>query len=151
MSPTKKASTTGNFTAEERAAMKEYAAELQTEKRRKGVADKAALDLADQLDKIAGLPEPDRTVAQRVHEIITATVPQYAPKTWYGMPAYYLDGKPVVFFQPAGKFKARYSTLGFNDGATLDDGAMWPTSFAITELGPAEEAWIAELVKRAAG
>ena len=150
MSPTKKASTTGNFTAEERAAMKEYAAELQADKRRQGSADKAALDLADQLEKIAALPEPDRSVAERVHAIITTAVPEYAPKTWYGMPAYYLNGKPVVFFQPAAKFKARYSTLGFNDGATLDDGAMWPTSFAITELGAEEEARIAELVKRAA-
>lgn len=149
MSPTKKESVTGNFSAEERAAMKEYAAELQAEKKRKGSADKAALDAQDLLEKIAALPEEDRAVAEKVHAIITAAVPELAPKTWYGMPAYYRDGKPVVFFQPAGKFKARYSTLGFNDGATLDDGAMWPTSFALTTIGPAEEERIAELVKRA--
>ena len=151
MSPTKKASTTGNFTAEERAAMKEYAAELQAEKRRKGSADKAALDLADQLDKIASLSGDDRVLAEKVHEIVSAAAPQLAPKTWYGMPAYYRDGKPIVFFQPAGKFKARYSTLGFNDGALLDEGKMWATSYALTTLGPEEEARIAELVRRAAG
>lgn len=151
MSPTRKASTTGNFTAEERAAMKEYAAELQADKRRKGSADKAALDLADQLEKIASLIGEDRVLAEKVHEIVTAVAPQLAPKTWYGMPAYYRDGKPIVFFQPAGKFKARYSTLGFNDGALLDDGPMWATSYALTTLGPEEEARIAELVLRAAG
>jgi len=151
MSPTKKASTTGKFTAEERAAMKEYAAELQAEKRRQGSADKAALDLADQLDKIASLAGEDRVMAEKVHAIITEAAPQLAPKTWYGMPAYYRDGRAVVFFQPAGKFKARYATLGFNDGAALDDGAMWPTSYALMTLGPAEEKRIAELVKRAAG
>jgi uncharacterized protein YdhG (YjbR/CyaY superfamily) len=151
MSPTKKDSTTGNFSAEERAAMKEYAAELQRQKRRPGSADKAALDLADQLEKIASLAGEDRVLAEKVHEIVTAVAPQLAPKTWYGMPAYYRDGKPIVFFQPAGKFKARYATLGFNDGALLDDGAMWPTSYALTTLGPKEEAAIAEVVRRAAG
>jgi uncharacterized protein YdhG (YjbR/CyaY superfamily) len=151
MSPTKKESVTGNFSAEERAAMKEYAAELQAEKRRKGSADKAALDVQDLLDKIAALPDDDRIVAEKVHAIITGAAPELAPKTWYGMPAYYRDGKPIVFFQPAAKFKARYSTLGFNDGAFLDDGAMWPTSYALTTLGPDEEKKIAELVRRAAG
>ncbi|MBN9103374.1 MAG: DUF1801 domain-containing protein [Propionibacteriaceae bacterium] len=149
MSPTKKESVTGNFSAEERAAMKEYAAELQAEKKRKGSADKAALDAQDLLDKIAALDGDDRVLAEKVHAIITAAAPELAPKTWYGMPAYYRDGKAVVFFQPAAKFKARYSTLGFNDGATLDDGDMWPTSYALTTIGPAEEKKIAELVNRA--
>lgn len=151
MSPTKKESVTGNFSAEERAAMKEYAAELQAEKKRKGSADKAALDAQDLLDKIAALADEDRAIAEKVHAIITAAAPELAPKTWYGMPAYYRDGQAVVFFQPAAKFKARYSTLGFNDGANLDEGDMWPTSYALTTIGPAEEKKIAELVKRAAG
>lgn len=149
MSPTKKESTTGNFSAEERAAMKEYAAELQAEKKRKGSADKAALDAQDLLDKIAALDGDDRVLAEKVHAIITAAAPDLAPKTWYGMPAYYRDGKPIVFFQSAAKFKARYSTLGFNDGATLDEGDMWPTAYALTTIGPAEEKRI--VVKRAAG
>jgi uncharacterized protein YdhG (YjbR/CyaY superfamily) len=139
------------FSADERAAMKEYAAELQAEKRRKGSADKAALDRQDLLDKIAALPDDDRVVAERVHAIVTEAAPELLPKTWYGMPAYYRDGRAVVFFQPAAKFKARYSTLGFNDGAALDDGAMWPTSYALTTIGPVEEKRIAELVRRAAG
>ncbi|MFT4111117.1 iron chaperone [Propionicimonas sp.] len=139
------------FSADERAAMKEYAAELKAEKQRKGAADKAALDAQDLLEKIAALADGDRETAQKVHAIVTSAAPDLAPKTWYGMPAYYRDGKAVVFFQPAGKFKARYSTLGFNDGAALDDGAMWPTSYALTTIGPAEEKQIAELVRRAAG
>jgi uncharacterized protein YdhG (YjbR/CyaY superfamily) len=149
MTTAKKASTTGNFSAEERAAMKEYAAELQAEKKRKGSADKAALDAQDLLDKIAALEGDDRVLAEKVHAIVIAAAPELAPKTWYGMPAYYRNGQAVVFFQPAAKFKARYSTLGFNDGATLDEGDMWPTSYALTTIGPAEEKKIAELVRRA--
>lgn len=143
--------TSGGFSAEERAAMKEYAAELKTAKSRSGKADKAALDAKDLLEKIASLPDGDRELAEKVHSIVTTAAPELAPKTWYGMPAYYRDGAAVVFFQPAAKFKARYSTLGFNDGARLDDGSFWPTSYAITTIGPAEEKQIAELVKRAVG
>ncbi|MGC3993769.1 MAG: DUF1801 domain-containing protein [Propionicimonas sp.] len=147
----RESTSSAGFSAEERAAMKEYAAELKAEKQRKGAADKAALDVQDLLDKIAALDDGDRQTAQMVHAIVTKVAPDLAPKTWYGMPAYYRDGKAVVFFQPAGKFKARYSTLGFNDGAALDDGAMWPTSYALTTIGPAEEEQIGELVRRAAG
>lgn len=101
------------------------------------------------LAKIAEMPEPDRSMAERLHAIITASAPVLSPRTWYGMPAYAKDGKVVCFFQSAAKFKTRYATLGFTDQANLDDGAMWPTSFALRELGPAEEAKIAALVKKA--
>jgi uncharacterized protein YdhG (YjbR/CyaY superfamily) len=97
------------------------------------------------------MPEPDRTMAQRVHEIISQAAPGLLPKTWYGMPAYAIGKDTICFFQPAGKFKARYSTLGFNDKAKLDDGELWPTSFAVTELTPEVEKRIAELVRRAVG
>ncbi len=139
------------FSAEERAAMKDAAAEQRAAKQRANRADKAALDLKDLLDKIAGFPDDDRVLAEKVHAIVTAAAPDLAPKTWYGMPAYYRGGQPVVFFQPASKFKARYSILGFNDSAALDDGALWPTSYAVTAIGPAEEQQIAELIQRAAG
>ena len=147
MSQPKKKGTQG-FTAEERAAMKERAKELKAEARAN--KDRAAGE-NDLLAKIADLPEPERAMAQRLHEIITANAPVLAPKTWYGMPAYARDGKIVCFFTPASKFNARYATFGFNDAANLDDGAMWPTSFALEELGAAEEARIGELVRRAAG
>ena len=101
------------------------------------------------LEKIAELPEPDRAMAKRLHAIVKATAPELSPRTWYGMPAYALDGKVVCFFQSAQKFKTRYATLGFNDSATLDDGAMWPTAFALTKLTPAEEARIGTLMKKA--
>jgi uncharacterized protein YdhG (YjbR/CyaY superfamily) len=130
------------FTAEERAAMKERAREA----RRASTADGES----DVLEKIAEMAEPDRAMAERVHEIITASAPDLTPRTWYGMPAYAKDGKVVCFFQPALKFKARYSTLGFNDKANLDDGAMWPTAFALKELTAADEKRIAALVKQAA-
>jgi uncharacterized protein YdhG (YjbR/CyaY superfamily) len=130
------------FTAEERAAMKERAQEMKAEARR---ADGERAVLA----KIAEMPEPDRALARRVHAIIKASAPALAPKTWYGMPAYAKEGKVVCFFQSADKFKSRYATLGFNDAANLDEGAMWPTSFALKELTAAEEAKIGALVKKA--
>ena len=101
------------------------------------------------LAKIAEMPEPDRTMAERLHAIVKDNAPDLSPKTWYGMPAYAKDGKVVCFFQSADKFKARYATFGFNDAANLDEGAMWPTSFALKELTAAEEARIGELVKKA--
>jgi uncharacterized protein YdhG (YjbR/CyaY superfamily) len=134
------------FTAEERAAMKDRARELKAEAG-KGKADGEA----DLLAKIAEMPAADRAMAERVHAIVKASAPALSPKTWYGMPAYARDGKVVCFFQSASKFKARYATLGFNDAAKLDDGVMWPTSFALKELTAAEEARIRALVKKAVG
>jgi uncharacterized protein YdhG (YjbR/CyaY superfamily) len=134
------------FTAEERAAMKERAKELKAEAR--AAKDKAAGE-SDVLAKIAEMSEPDRAMAERLHAIIKASAPVLSPKTWYGMPAYARDGKVVCFFQSAEKFNARYATFGFNDTANLDDGAMWPTSFALKELTDAEEARIIALVKKA--
>jgi uncharacterized protein YdhG (YjbR/CyaY superfamily) len=148
MSPKKsttatKTKSTG-FTAEERAAMKERAREL---KARKSKADGEA----DVLAKIAQMKGSDRTMAKRIHEIVTENAPDLTPRTWYGMPAYgNQDGKVVCFFRDAKKFKDRYATFGFNDSAKLDRGAMWPTSFALKELTAAEEKQIAGLVKRAA-
>lgn len=139
------------FTADERAAMKEHAAETRKAARRGSAADKAAEAARDVLAKIAELSGADRAIAERVHAVVTAAAPQLAPKLWYGMPAYALDGKNVCFFQSAEKFKARYATLGFNDPAKLDDGAMWATAFALTELTPEVEARIAALVQRAVG
>ncbi len=128
--------------------MKERAQELKAEARRGPRADKADGESAV-LAKIAEMPEPDRAMAKRLHTIIKASAPALSPKTWYGMPAYAKDGKVVCFFQGAQKFKSRYATLGFNDEAKLDEGAMWPTSFALKELTAAEEARIAALVKKA--
>jgi uncharacterized protein YdhG (YjbR/CyaY superfamily) len=134
------------FTDEERAAMKERAKELKAEAR----ANKnKAQGESDVLAKIAEMPEPDRAMAKRIHEIIKASAPALSPKTWYGMPAYAKDGKVVCFFQGAQKFNARYATFGFNDVANLDEGAMWPTSFALKELTATEEARISALVKKA--
>jgi uncharacterized protein YdhG (YjbR/CyaY superfamily) len=141
--------TTAGFTAEERAAMKERAREAKAEARRGSKADKAAEAAREVLAKIAEMPEADRAMAERIHAIVTETAPDLAPKTWYGMPAYAKDGKVVCFFQPASKFDYRYATLGFNDAANLDDGKMWPTTFALTALTADEEARIAGLVKRA--
>jgi uncharacterized protein YdhG (YjbR/CyaY superfamily) len=133
------------FTAEEREAMRERAKELKAE------AQKADGERAV-LAKIAEMPETDRAMAERLHEIVKASAPELSPKTWYGMPAYAnKDGKVVCFFQSAEKFNSRYATFGFSDKANLDEGAMWPTSFALKELGAAEEARIGTLVKRAAG
>jgi uncharacterized protein YdhG (YjbR/CyaY superfamily) len=134
------------FTDEERAAMKERAQELKAEARAN--KDKAAGE-RDVLAKIAEMPEPDRAMAERLHAIIKASAPALWPKTWYGMPAYAKDGKVVCFFQSAQKYNSRYSTFGFQDAANLDEGAMWPTSFALTELTAAEEARIGALVKKA--
>ncbi len=136
------------FTAEERAAMKERAKELKAEARAN--KDRAVGESALR-EKLAEMPEPDRSMGERLHAIVTASTPVLAPKTWYGMPAYARDGKIVCFFQPAQKFGSRYATFGFTDEAHLDDGAMWPTSFALKELTAEAEARIAELVERAAG
>ena len=138
--------TSKGFTAEERAAMKERAKELKAEAR----ANKNKADgESDVLAKIAEMPEPDRAIAERLHAIIKASAPALSPKTWYGMPAYARDGKVVCFFTSADKFKSRYATFGFNDDANLDEGAMWPTSFALKELTAADEARIGALVKKA--
>ena len=136
------------FTSEERAAMKERAQELKAEARRGPRAGKADGE-SDVLAKIAEMPEPDRAMAKRLHAIINANAPALSPKTWYGMPAYARDGKVVCFFQSAQKFNSRYATLGFSDTANLDEGAMWPTSFALKGLTAADEKKIGALVKKA--
>jgi uncharacterized protein YdhG (YjbR/CyaY superfamily) len=138
------------FTDEEQAAMKERAQELKAEARRGPRAKKDKVDgESDVLAKIAEMPEPDRAMAKRLHAIIKASAPALSPKTWYGMPAYAKDGKVVCFFQSAQKFKTRYATFGFSDAASLDEGAMWPTAFALKELTATEEARISALVKKA--
>jgi uncharacterized protein YdhG (YjbR/CyaY superfamily) len=142
MTTTTKTKASSGFTADERAAMKERARELKAE------AQKADGERAV-LAKIAEMPEPDRSMAERLHAIIKASAPVLSPKTWYGMPAYAKDGKVVCFFQSADKFKSRYATLGFSDDANLDDGAMWPTSFALKKLTDACETKIRALVKKA--
>ncbi len=139
---TARGKTSTGFTDEERAAMKERARELKTE------AGKAGGE-ADVLAKIAEMAEPDRTMAERLHALIKASAPALSPRTWYGMPAYARDGKVVCFFQSAQKFKTRYATLGFSDEANLDEGTMWPTAYALTELTAADEARISALVKKA--
>ncbi len=136
------------FSAEERDAMKEHAKELKAASRRGSRAGKADGE-SELLAKIAEMTETDRAMAERLHAIIKASAPALSPRTWYGMPAYAKDGKVVCFFQPAQKFKTRYATLGFNDGAHLDEGAMWPVYFALTELTAVEDARISALVKRA--
>ena len=138
--------TNKGFTAEERAAMKERAKELKAESRR---GKQRADGEADLLAKVAEMQESDRVMAQRLHEIVKASAPDLWPKTWYGMPAYAKDGKVLCFFQSAEKFGARYATLGFSDEANLDDGAMWPTSFALKKLTAKEEATIGKLLKKA--
>ena len=147
-STTAKNKTSGGFTAEDRAAMKEHAQELKTAARRGQRAAKADGE-SDVLAKIAEMPDPDRSLGERLHAIITGSAPALTPRTWYGMPAYAKDGKIVCFFQPAQKFKTRYATLGFNDAANLDEGAMWPIAFALRELTAADEARIGALVKKA--
>lgn len=140
----------GGFTADERAAMQERAQEVRGDRRRRsraGAADREAEVLA----KIAQMTEPDRTRAERLHAIVRAAAPDLAPRLWYGMPAYAKAGTVVCFFQSAQKFSSRYATLGFSDAASLDDGVMWPTAFALTELTGAAEDRIRELVARAAG
>jgi uncharacterized protein YdhG (YjbR/CyaY superfamily) len=134
------------FTAEERAAMRERAKELKAEAR---VSKNRAEGERELLAKIAEMPAPDRALGGRIHAIVSASAPDLMPKTWYGMPAYARDGKVVCFFQSADKFNSRYATFGFSDEANLDDGAMWPTSFALKKLTAADEARIAALVKKA--
>jgi uncharacterized protein YdhG (YjbR/CyaY superfamily) len=136
------------FSDEERAAMRERAEELKSDQDLKAEARRADGENA-LLAKIAEMPEPDRVLAERIHAIVKETAPDLSPKTWYGMPAYAKDGKVVCYFQSADKFKSRYATLGFNDTANLDDGAMWPTSFALTKLAAAEKAKIRALVMKA--
>jgi uncharacterized protein YdhG (YjbR/CyaY superfamily) len=136
------------WTDEERDAMKERAKEQKAAARRGPRADKADGE-SDVLAKIAEMPEADRAMAERLHAVIKASAPALSPKTWYGMPAYAKDGKVVCFFTSADKFKSRYATFGFNDSANLDEGAMWPTSFALVELTAAVEARIRALVKKA--
>jgi uncharacterized protein YdhG (YjbR/CyaY superfamily) len=140
--------TSGKFTDEERAAMQERARELKASARRGSRADKADGE-REVLAKIAEMPESDRVMAERIHAVVKANAPALTPRTWYGMPAYAKDGKIVCFFQAADKFKARYATFGFNDTANLDEGAMWPTSWALTALSAADEARIGALVKKA--
>lgn len=141
MAETKKGTTSEGFSAEERAAMKERAKETRGKKSGDGEADL--------LEKIAEMGDADRAMAERIHAVITAAAPDLEPKTWYGQPAYAKDGKVVVFFQAASKFKTRYATLGFNDAAKIDDGTMWPTAFALTSLTAADEKKIAALVTKA--
>ncbi len=138
----KRTAATGKFTAEERAAMRERAQELKAAKTRE--AGERALRA-----KIAEMPQPDRSMAERLHALVTESAPELWPKTWYGMPAYAKDDKVVCYFTPASKFKSRYATFGFNEDANLDQGVMWPTSWALVELTPAEEKKIAALVKKA--
>ena len=141
-----KSAASESFSDVEKAAMKERAKELKAEAR----ANKnKAEGESDVLAKIAEMPEPDRAIAQRIHEVVTANAPELMPRTWYGMPAYTRDGKVVCFYQSAAKFDTRYGTLGFNDTAHLDDGSMWPTAYALMELNDAVEAKIVELVKKA--
>jgi len=146
MSPKKETKKTDGFTAEEKAAMKERAKELKAEARANKKKEEGEKDL---LEKVAEMPEPDRAMATRIHELVTENAPDLWPKTWYGMPAYARDGKVVCFFQSAAKFSARYATFGFNDTANLDEGAMWPTSFALKELTAEGEKKIVALVKKA--
>jgi uncharacterized protein YdhG (YjbR/CyaY superfamily) len=138
MAAKKPAKKKGGFSAEEKAAMRERAREA-----KEGAGE------SDLLAKIAEMPEPDRDMAERIHALMKATAPELTAKTWYGMPAYAKGGKVVCFFQSAAKFKARYATIGFSETANLDDGAMWPTSYALTKLTAAEEKKIAALVKKA--
>ena len=139
---TKRTGSTTGFTAEEKAAMRERAKELKAEAAK--VDGEKAL-----LEKVAEMKGSDKAIATRLHELITEAAPSLTPKTWYGMPAYARDGKVLCFFQAAGKFDSRYATFGFTDEARLDQGAMWPTAYALTELTPAEEAKISKLVKKA--
>jgi uncharacterized protein YdhG (YjbR/CyaY superfamily) len=134
------------FDADEQAAMRERAKEVKAERRKAKAGEDGQ---ADVLAKIAEMPGPDRALAERIHAIVTDHAPDLAPKTWYGMPAYARDGNVICFFTPAAKFKSRYATFGFNDRAKLDEGSMWPTSWALTKLTPADEKRIAELVKKA--
>jgi uncharacterized protein YdhG (YjbR/CyaY superfamily) len=150
MKTTQKRKTSARLTDEERAATKERIEELKAEARRGARAKKGdANGEREVLSKIAAMPEPDRAMAARLHAIVKASAPVLSPKTWYGMPAYAKDGSVVCFFQSGQKFKTRYATFGFSDKANLDDGAMWPTAFALTRLTATDEAKIGALVRRA--
>ena len=154
MTATKKSSASTDepvegWTDEERTAMKERSQELRAAKRRSGKADKAADDAKAVLDKIAEMPDPDRGMAERVHAVVMENAPDLAPRLWYGSPAYAKGGKVIVFFQNPQKFKTRYATLGFSEDANLDDGEMFPSSYALTDVTPAVEKQIAALVKKA--
>jgi uncharacterized protein YdhG (YjbR/CyaY superfamily) len=138
----KRTASSGKFTAEERAAMKERAKELKAAQNREE-GERAVLE------KIAEMPGPDRSMAERLHAIVTKTAPELSPRTWYGMPAYTKDDKVVCFYKSADKFNSRYATFGFEEAANIDEGAMWPTSFALTKLTPADEKRIGALVKKA--
>ncbi|MFI5911411.1 iron chaperone [Dactylosporangium sp. NPDC051541] len=138
------------FNAEERAAMQEHVAEVRASARRGSKADKAAEDLQAMLDKIAEMEPADRATAERIHALVTEAAPDLTAKLWYGMPAYYKGTKSICFFQPATKFKTRYSTLGFNQDAALDDGDLWPVAYAVNKLTKDVEARITTLVKQAA-
>ncbi len=140
---------TGTMSARERAAMKERAAELRAESKRAKGSAKAEQQAQDVRDRIAEMPEHDRVLAEKVHQLVSEEAPELAPKTWYGMPAWARDGKVVVFFQGAEKFEARYATLGFSDQAALDEGTMWANSYALTGIGEAEEQAIRALLRRA--
>jgi uncharacterized protein YdhG (YjbR/CyaY superfamily) len=146
---TSKKTSSVQFTEEERAAMKDRAAEVKAAKRRGSAADKAAADAADVLAKIAEMPEASRVLAERLHAVITTAAPELAPKLWYGMPAYAKDGKILCHFQDREKFKTRYATLGFTDQANLDHGGLWPVAYGLAELGEAEEKAISALVEKA--
>lgn len=152
--PAKRAAATGPagnvWSDEERAAMQESARERKAAAKRSPAEERAAGE-REVLAKIAAMPQPDRALAERIHEIATESRPDLMPRTYYGMPAYAKDGKTICFFKPAFKFKDRYATLGFETRATLDDGEMWPVAFAVTKLTPAVEKTIAQLVKKAAG
>ena len=139
--------TSKGFSADEKAAMRERAKELKAESRAK--TDRAAGE-RDLLAKIAEMPPADRDMAERLHRLIAAKAPDLMPRTWYGMPAYYKDGKVMCFFKAASKFESRYATFGFEESSRLDDGSMWPTSYALTELTAADEKKIGELVEKAA-
>lgn len=144
-----KNTTYDGFTDEERAAMKARAAELKSSKSRGAGAKKAEADARDCLDKIAAMPEAERVIAEALHAIVEADAPELAPKTWYGMPAYARDGKVVLFFKNASKFKMRYSEVGFNEWANLDDGDLWPTVYAVTTTNADVEKKFTALVKQA--
>jgi uncharacterized protein YdhG (YjbR/CyaY superfamily) len=147
MNATQKAATANKgFTTDEKAAMRERARELKAESKSRGAREEGERDV---LSKIAEMPAPDRAIAERLHALITNAAPDLSPKTWYGMPAYTKDGKLVCFFKAAAKFNTRYATFGFEEAAHLDDGAMWPTSYALTKLTAADEAKIGALVKKA--
>lgn len=145
---TEKTEKTESFTAEERAAMKERAKELREEGKRSKSANKAETEAAEVLEKIAEMPDADRAIAEKVHQIVAEEAPLLSPKTWYGMPGWAKDGKIVLFFQGSEKFKTRYATLGFNDIATIDEGSMWPTAYALTKLTAADEKTLRALIKK---